>query len=416
MAHLPDADFRPLLGVAVSPPTVPRVPSMPSMHVGYHAVHPDVSLNFQINRWFSWVGEAGMLDEMRTVAPRIATYADWQREFAALAQQALTEEHKLRAAYYLRAAEFFLPANDPQRKPMREQFLQLTRSHYGVKPGDQHRVPYSDGSVHGFLPVYRFTPTKPKGCVVFFGGFDSYLEELFLGFFWLRDAGYEVVAFEGPGQGGALFESGLPMTHEWEKPVAAVLDHFGLRDVTLIGLSMGGYFAIRAAAHEPRVQRVIAYDVFFDSFDCNLRQTPTSVRRVLQVLLRLKADGLVNALTRRAARRSLVIGWGLRHAMHVTGTTTPAAYLHAIQQYTTAEVSNRVTQDVLLLAGIEDHYVPVAQFYRQIAALKNTRSLTARLFTQAESAHNHCQAGNYGLAFQVITAWIDSQAASTQPS
>ena len=72
------------------------------MHVGYHAVHPDVSLNFQINRWFSWVGEPGMLDEMRTVAPRIATYADWQREFAALAQHALTEEHWLRAAYYLR--------------------------------------------------------------------------------------------------------------------------------------------------------------------------------------------------------------------------------------------------------------------------------------------------------------------------
>ena len=245
---------------------------------------------------------------------------------------------------------------------------------------------------------------------------DSYLEELFLGFFWLRDAGYEVVAFEGPGQGGALFESGLPMTHEWKKPVAAVLDHFGLRDVTLIGLSMGRYFAIRAAPHEPRVRRVIAYDVFFDSFDCNLRQTPTSLRWVLQVLLRLTADRLVNALTRRAAQRSLVIGWGLRHAMHVTGTTTPAAYLHAIQHHTTAEVSSRVTQDVLLLTGIEDHCVPVAQFYRQIAALKNTRSRTARLFTQAESAHNHCQAGNYGLAFQVITAWLVSRAASTQPS
>ena len=35
------------------------------------------------------------------------------------------------------------------------------------------------------------------------GGFDSYLNELFLFFFCLRDAGYGVVAFEGPGQGGA---------------------------------------------------------------------------------------------------------------------------------------------------------------------------------------------------------------------
>ena len=355
-----------------------------------------------------------MLEEMRAVAPRITTYADWQREFAALAQQALAKGQNLRAAYYLRAAEFFLPAGDPQRKPAREKFLQMTRDHYGVKPGDQHRVPYSDGSVQGFLPVYRFTSANSKGCVVFCGGFDSYLEELFLGFFRLRDAGYEVVAFEGPGQGGALFDSGLPMTHEWEKPVAAVLSHFGLSDVSLIGLSMGGYFAIRAAAFEPRVQRVIAFDVFFDSFDCNLRQMQTSIRLLLVVLLRLKMDILVNALVRRAAKRSMVIGWGLHHAMHVTGTTTPAAYLHAIQRYTTARVSSQVTQDVLLLAGSEDHYVPLAQFYQQVAALENTRSLTARLFTRAESAQNHCQAGNYDLAFQVITAWLDSHAARAQ--
>ena len=68
------------------------------------------------------------------------------------------------------------------------------------------------------------------------------------------------------------------MTHEWKKPVAAVLDHFRLQDVSLIGLSMGGYFAIRGAAFEPRVQRVVAYNVFFDAFDCNLRRPRTTAR------------------------------------------------------------------------------------------------------------------------------------------
>ena len=121
---------------ALSPPSLLGLPGMP---IGYHAIHPDVSLNFQMNRWFSWVGDVGMLEEMRSVAPRIATYTDWQREFAALAQQALTPGKNLRAAYYLRAAEFFLLPDDPKRRPMREQFVQLTRDHYGVKPGDQHR-------------------------------------------------------------------------------------------------------------------------------------------------------------------------------------------------------------------------------------------------------------------------------------
>ena len=174
--------------------------------------------------------------------------------------------------------------------------------------------------------------------------------------------------------------------------------------------------AIRAAAFEPRVQRAVAYDVFFDAFDCNLRLMPTSTRRVLLLLLRLKLDVLVNALARRAAKRSLVIEWGLNQAMHVTGTATPAAYLQAIQRYTAAEISGRVTQDVLLLAGTEDHDVPLAQFHQQIAALTNTPSLTARLFTRAESAQSHCQAGNFGLALQVITAWLDSQAARAQKS
>ena len=54
--------------------------------IGFHRLHQDISMNFQMNRWFSWVGEEAMLDEMRSVAPRIASYADWKREFLALAE------------------------------------------------------------------------------------------------------------------------------------------------------------------------------------------------------------------------------------------------------------------------------------------------------------------------------------------
>jgi hypothetical protein len=66
-----------------------------------------------------------------------------------------------------------------------------------------------------------------------------------------------------------------------------------------------------------------------------------------------------------------------------------------------------VRQDYLLLAGSEDHFIPVEQFYQQIAALKNVRSLTARLFTSAEQAQNHCQIGNISLAIQEITSWLE---------
>ncbi len=32
--------------------------------VGYHSLHPDARINFQMNRWLGWVGELDMRDDM----------------------------------------------------------------------------------------------------------------------------------------------------------------------------------------------------------------------------------------------------------------------------------------------------------------------------------------------------------------
>ena len=84
------------------------------------------------------------------------------------------------------------------------------------------------------------------------------------------------------------------------------------------------------------------------------------------------------------------------------------------QRYETAKLFRpRLTQDVLLMAGAEDHYVSVHQLPDQIATLTHVRSLTARLFTRMEQAQNHCQIGNMGLAFRVILDWIGEIIAGT---
>ena len=95
--------------------------------IGYHDLHPDVSMNFQMNRWYGWVGEPDMLNEMRSAAPQIATYADWKREFVALATRASLQGRVLRAGCYWRSAEFFMQADDPERKPAREKLLEAVR-------------------------------------------------------------------------------------------------------------------------------------------------------------------------------------------------------------------------------------------------------------------------------------------------
>ncbi len=375
--------------------------------VGYHSLHPNASMNFQMNRWYGWVGEPDMLEEMRTAAKRIATYADWKREFVALAERASLQGHTLRAGFYWRSADFFMRPDDPERKSAREKFLGAVRAVYEVELGERHAVPYVDGRIRGFLPAYRFTSPRAKCTIVFFGGFDSNIEELTSALIHLRDAGYDVIAFDGPGQGGARSDSGLSMTAQWHKPVGAVLDHFQVERATLVGLSLGGCLVMRAAAFEPRIERVVAFNILTNFLDPLLRQTPAPLRGLLKVLVRLRAARLVNWIFVGAARRSPVVQWGIQEGMHVTGTTSAFGFLQAMRQFETADVSASIRQDVLLLAGSKDHYVPLEQWHDQMRMLKNAHSITARLFTRGESAQNHCQVGNYGLALRTIVNWLD---------
>jgi pimeloyl-ACP methyl ester carboxylesterase len=378
--------------------TLVRLPSQ------YYDLHPDTGLNFQLNRMYDWVGEDRMLEELRAVAPSIRTYEDWRREFLALAEWVIAQGRTLTGAYYLRLAEFFMVPGDPAKKPTRERFVRLVLAEHGLSLGDRQLIPFE----HGFLPAYHFMPQNPKSTIVMFGGFDSYIEEWLPMFASLNDAGYDVVAFEGPGQGGALEEFGLPFTPDWHKPVAAVLDHFGLIDVTLMGLSLGGCLVIRAAAFEKRVTRVVADDVMTDFTECVMRQLGPAASQLTPERLAQADPEVVNATLEGLAKRNLMVEWGIRQGMHTVGVDTPHAMLTAFAAFRTDDVSADVDQDVLLLCGAEDHYVPVHQLADQVRTLTNVRSLTTRLFTRAEEGQNHCQIGNLGLSLRVVTSWLET--------
>jgi hypothetical protein len=93
--------------------------------------------------------------------------------------------------------------------------------------------------------------------------------------------------------------------------------------------------------------------------------------------------------------------------MYVTGSKSPYEFMQKVCLYRTAPFSARVTQDVLLMAGTEDHLVPLNQFSDQIATLTQVRTLTARLFTRFEQAQNHIQVGNIGQQVRLIIEWLD---------
>jgi len=375
-------------------------------HVGYYDdLHHEPSINFQMNRWISYLG-ASALEELQGIAPRLSDFLSYRREFLALAEKALSEGRNLHAAYYFRSAEFFMRQDDPFKGPTRKMFLNLLWDKYMVNESDRLSIPYKDGNVDGLLPAYYFAHDQPKDTIVIHGGFDSYIEEFFPVILFIRNVGYNVICFEGPGQGGALQEFRLFLTHEWHKPVGAILDYFKLENVTLLGISMGGCFALRAAAFEPRIQRVIAYDVFFDWIGTTLEKLKP-VAPLLKFLLNSGASGFFNLVLAGIMKKSPLFDWGMHQAMLVLGVSTSYDVFKKSRQYTTRDVSPLVKQDVLLMAGTEDHAIPLSHFYQQSGMLKNVRSQTARLFTRDEHAQNHCQVGNLRLAVDYITDWID---------
>jgi pimeloyl-ACP methyl ester carboxylesterase len=379
----------------------------------FHHFHPDPNVNFQLNRFLV----PGQEQQFADIGAKIKDFDDWKSQFLTAAAEHEQSGALGPASRLYRAAEFFMSPDDPDRLRAAEKFIALFYRLNNSEDLQRIRIPYGTGQLHGLRlrPAARFcldapgqAPTPPNGTIVMHAGFDAYIEEFhaIAKTFALR--GYDVVMFDGPGQGSTLMCENMPMTHEWEKPVGAVLDHLGLTDVTLIGISLGGYLAIRAAAYEPRVKRVVAFDVMLDFFQCVTSRRGKLVEGVLNALVNLGLSTPLDMMARRLMKRDLYSKWGIEQGMHVTDTTSPSEYFFKLKAYHNREASKRVTQDVLIMAGAEDHFVPLQQFYEQLALLINARSVTGQVFTRADQAQSHCQIGNLGLAVSQILAWVDT--------
>lgn len=369
---------------------------------GDHAFHPDTNIDFQLSRLVA-DGDAGLVEAVRRVAPRIRDFDDWTREFLALADDAEAAGRVDHAARYVRAAAFFMNARDPRQLASYQRFRVLFDRAWGEQLV-RHEVEWRDAR----LPVIELPSKASAPTILVHGGFDSFIEE-FVPWLTLFAGDYRVVAFEGPGQGAVKIEQGVPMTADWSGPTSAVIDALGLDDLTLIGISLGGCLALRAAADESRIRRVVAYDVMYDFFECVTTRRGAALARFVSLLLAARGDRVVDAAFRLLMRRDLLVRWGVHQGMEVTGTSSPSGFLRASMAYTTRDVSPRVRQDVLLLAGSEDHFVPVSQLTRQRDALISARSVTTRLFTVADSAASHCQMGNLPLVARTIRGFIEDR-------
>jgi pimeloyl-ACP methyl ester carboxylesterase len=389
-------------------------------------VFKDETYDFELRRALGYAVSGGAdINESLYTAKRIkegddeSWYAAWRAtadRVAAIGEASLAAGHKvsareafLRASNYYRTAEFFLRAN--LNDPRLMQAWRLSRDSFRKAaalmdhPVETVAIPYEGTS----LPGYIMKPDgslEPRKTLIVQTGFDGTGEELYFAaaFFALR-RGYNVLIFEGPGQGGALREQGLHFRRDWEKVVTPVVD-FALtrpeiapKRLALIGISMGGYLAPRAAAFEHRLAAVIANPGAYDLFASRggrpreeLHQAAAHPEETNQSLRR--------AMTTNAGMR-----WHLQHGMFSFGKTSPLDFLLALSEYRLDGVVQRIQAPALVIVSEADHF-QTAEAQRTLYDLL-TGPKTLMRFTAADMAGEHCQMGAVTLSNQRILDWLD---------
>ena len=153
---------------------------------------------------------------------------------------------------------------------------------------------------------------------------------------WMA-AGFAVLSLDGPGQGEAsTWSTARP---DYEVAISAAIDWIEERDdldasrIGLLGSSLGGYYAPRAAAFEPRVRATIGNCGPFDFSQC---------------------WDLLPTVTREAFT-------------HYTGSTDDAAALEFAKQFSLDGVLQRLDRPLLVVHGSDDPFIPWKQGERIVA-------------------------------------------------
>ena len=367
--------------------------------VGYFDFHKKQIFNFQFNRWHS-IGFA-RYEDMIEAGKRINSFSDWKKVLIEIAEKSEAEGRLKNAAIYYRAAEFYITQKDPDKLKFYDKFIELFYKVFDKDDVKSYKVAYENSFLHAFVVPPK--GDKKKGTILMHGGFDSFVEEFYYMMRIFSDNGYEVIAYEGPGQGGTRRKYNLAWDEKWEKPTKAVLDYFKCENVTIYGISMGGHLCLRAAAFDPRIKRVITSGGAVDYW-----KIPGIVSRGFLKLFLHFRKFTTKALVKKM-KKDEHHNWFVENSMFIAKISDP---LDAMLKMFTMTKQNaqpdKITQDVLVLTGRNDHFIPIKMHKMIIKELTNAKSVKGIIYTKDTSANNHCQIGNIPLVCKDTLDWLNN--------
>ena len=370
--------------------------------------------DLQLNRTFAPILDRPGMDKVAaTTLPRLRT----TKQITALAQRLadrFKSEGDADAAWRLyELAAFYLGADDPRK----HRFIEAMSRSFDEARRDlaltRHAVPYRGGELTAMRweadPADRAqAPAGTPTTLIMRNGFDGYAEEIidFASYFPTRP--FDIIAFDGPGQGHAAL-AGMALEPEWEHPTSAVLDYFSVESAAALGVSFGGYLVMRAAAHCPRISHVIAFDMMYRLLDGLTMPLPRPLRPIAEAVVENpRPTRLVDTALGMASRLSADLAWKLQQGRYLTGLHSPSQVLQAFGDYTMEPFEGRITQPCLVLAGDADQYVPFERLDDVRRALRNAESLEVRAFhhLQDPDMAQHCQIGDLDRAFTIMGEWL----------
>ncbi|RQH00847.1 alpha/beta hydrolase family protein [Natrarchaeobius oligotrophus] len=343
-------------------------------------------------------------DEWFATAESVAAVARGAREggHAVSAREAF-----LRAAEYYRSAYFFRrrDLDDPDLlrawRRQRECFREAI-------PLFEHRgevvdVPF-DGTT---LPGYFFAPDaskRPRPTVIGFPGYDSPVGESYP---MLAAAavsrGYGCLLFEGPGQGGTLYEQRRFFRPDYETVVAPVVDYAVDRSdvdpsrLALVGRSFGGYLAARAATGKPRLAALVADPGIVDLGSLARNVVPEELISAV-----LEGDSEADAaLEDRLSDPHAMEFFGSRMAAH--GVDSLGEYVRELQSYALGDRLESI-ECPTLVAGNESDRLAVQARDLAESIPAPTRYVE---FADADGAGGHCEGAGQAVFHQRTFDWLD---------
>jgi pimeloyl-ACP methyl ester carboxylesterase len=278
-----------------------------------------------LERWEDWLDAWCANGDAHAALAASAAGAGWDRTAGEAWIRAALSYHFGKFVWMLDMARHDLAAG--------RAVAAMASAHRLLDPAAERiEIPFDGAAMVGHL---RRPPgvTRPA-LVLLIAGLDSTKEEFFAAENVLLARGMATFSLDGPGQGETA--RALRIRPDFEAPVAAVLDVLcGRTDldgtsVGMLGVSLGGYYAARAAAFEPRVRAVVVSGGPYD-FGALIRGRP--------------AHSLA----------TFVYGCG--------AGSSEEAYAFA-ERMTLAGVAERITQPMVVVFGKRDRLVPWQQAAR----------------------------------------------------